>query len=442
MRPVKRATAACVACALSVSVLGSACGGSSGNAGNGDSFDAAPALDAGSSDGGGTADASASDASTYPAFKPDIGLIVKGPGPVLTAPKIVSVVWTADPAYKTYETFCDSIGKSAYWKTALTEYGVGPAVSGGHVEITDAPPASFDVATANDEILAFVKKGVQGAPANGWPVPDDQTFYLLFIPQTVAINNNGKDDCANNVGYHVEAAIGAYPHVAYGIVAEKCHDYLPNIVDNTTETASHEIGETATDPHTETDNGWLGFDPDHYAFELWQNQQDETGDACEFYDDSYYEDPELGAWVQRLWSNAAAKAGKNPCLPAPDEAYFNVTPLATEPITTTGTTGKVHKTRGFHIPVGTEKTIDVGFYSDRPTADWTLEPMELDGITAPKTSHVSFKVDQPIGNNGKTAKVTISVNAAPAAGTQLLVTLVSSRSKTQQHYFPILIETD
>jgi len=391
-------------------------------------------------DAGGIDAAPGDGATAYPAFIPDVPTITNHDGSVLSSAKIVTIVWTADPNYKTYESFSDAIGTSDFWKAATSEYGAGPARSGGHVEIATTPPASFDTSTANDEIDAFIVKGVKGAPANGWPVPDDQTLYVLYIPEATAILDQGVDACAQNVGYHTETqGVAAHPHVVYGVVAEKCHDAMTTVVDNATETAAHEIVEAATDPHTDTDLAWTGFDVDHYVWELFQERQDENADACEFFPDSYYKDAQLGASMQRIWSNQSALAGKNPCVPE-DRAtpYFNVTPLAQEFITTTGTTGKLRRSKGFQVPVGSTKTIDVGFFSDAPTDAWTLTAKEGDGFTAPVAPHLTLAVDKGTGNNGDVAHVAVTVTSTPTKGNQIIFTLLSTQG-TVRHMMPILV---
>ncbi len=389
-----------------------------------------PADDGGGMEGG---------TGTGPAFTPDIGLLKTKGGAVVKAPKIVTIVWTQDPNYKTYETLGDNIGGSAYWTTSVSEYGVGVASSGGHVEIAGAPPVSMDDGSNNDEVDAFIVKGVTGAPGNGWPVADANTMYMLYLPEATALLNNKADDCPSNNGYHTETTVGANTHVVYGLIASKCHDPSKSAVEEATETATHEIAEAATDPHTNSDLAWTGFDADHYAWELFQQRQDEDGDACEFYEDVYYNDSAVGGFVQRLWSNKSAKAGHNPCVPAPAEPYFNVTPLAQEMITTTGTTGLMHTTKGFRIAVGASKEFAVGYYSDATTEDWNVDVFVGDGFTVPTTPHATASIDTPSGNNGTIAKVKVNVTSAPAKGNQVLITLIASRKTGPQHFFPILI---
>ena len=360
---------------MSLLACGSAASGPppAANGVDGGSADASVTLDAAvpPADGAARADApsdSPGDGSsaTYPAFVPDVPTLTNLGGAILSAPKIVTIVWTADANHTKYEAFDDAIGASDYWKAAVREYGVGPATNGGHVEIATPPPVSFAVDPANDEIDAFIVNGVEGAPGNGWPLPDAQTMYMLFIPESVAILQGGTDACANTIGYHAETTAGAHAHVVYGVVAEKCHDTTATVIDSTTETASHEIGEAATDPHTDTDGALSGFDADHYVWELFQQGQDENGDACEFFDDSYYQDTPLDALVQRLWSNKAVLAGKNPCVPgALGVAYFNVTPLAQEMVDTLDAASKKHHSKGFHVPIGSMKTVDFGAYNRR-----------------------------------------------------------------------------
>ncbi|HEY8077037.1 MAG TPA: hypothetical protein VIF62_23080 [Labilithrix sp.] len=372
-------------------------------------------------------------AGSHPAFVPDIGQLMNQGGAILKAPKIVTIVWTADPNHAMYESLADRIGSSMLWHTALAEYGVGAAASGGHVEITTPPPVSMDDGD-NDEVDAFVVAGLQGAPGNGWPVPDGNTMYMVYLPQATKLLFNGADDCPNNDGYHAETS----GDVPYGLIATACVDPGSTAIDTATATAVHEMAETATDPHVDSDLAWTGFDPDHYAWEIFQQREDEDGDLCEFYDDAYAPDAQLGVAVQLLWSNASARAGHNPCVPAPSVPYFNVTALAQDFVDVTGPGGAKHHAKGFQIPVGGEKTFAIGFYSDAQTEDWNVAAVEGNGFDSP-SQHLTATLDVTKGNDGTKANVTVKVTAAPAKGTQLLMTLISSHATGAAHYYPVLI---
>ena len=69
---------------------------------------------------------------------------------------------------------------------------------------------------------------------------------------------------------------------------------------------------------------------------------------------------------------------------------------------------------------------------------WTLQAVEGDGGTPPTPGHLSFTIDKAAGENGDVANVTVTVNAAAAAGNAILMTLKSKKEGFATHYMPIL----
>src|SRR5262249_35511304 len=135
--------------------------------------------------------------------------------------------------------------------------------------------------------------------------------------------------------------------------------------------ASHELIEASTDPFPDSNTGYVGLDSDHLAFDIFLQFQDETGDACEFFKSSdYVGGSSFPFGIQRTWSNKAAKAGHNPCVPRTTLPYFNVTTFNSEmdSILVDGTAlgGSMMATRGFKAPLNQAKTFTIGFYSDAP----------------------------------------------------------------------------
>ncbi len=429
---------------LAVALLASAgvlaCGSSPdqpaapGDAGSDASADAGPDAPSPPADAG--ADATPpGDAGAYPAFAPDMPRIVDQGGAILSKPEIVTVTWDADPNAATYEAFGDAMGGSSYWSAAVTEYGVGAATSGSsrHVRITSAPPGTM-TATALDTLIATQ---VDGAPGSGWPAATAQSMYVVYVPEATALTDGGQDACNLESGYHDETSKGGNAHIVYAVVVEGCRD-KQDVVQFSTEVASHEISETATDPHVQSDLAWTSFDADHYAWELWQGRQDETADACEYYDDAYYQEPALSAWVQRVWSNASGPLGHNPCVPLPTEAYFNATPLGLEDISvTTGKSKTPHATKGLHVPVGQTKTISFGLYSDAPHAAWKVEAVEGDGFASLNNPRLTLSTSKGSGANGDKVDVSVTVNSVGSA-TGILMTVVST-SNGLSHYMPLLV---
>jgi hypothetical protein len=111
--------------------------------------------------------------------------------------------------------------------------------------------------------------------------------------------------------------------------------------------------------------------------------------------------------IQRSWSNAAAKAGKNPCVPAPSAPYFNSIPVL-GPVTLAYYGSQVH-TKGVQIPVGGKATIDVQLYSEAPTAGpWTIKAWDYEEYFG-ANPRLKLSLDKDSGQNGDTVKLTIEV---------------------------------
>ncbi|GAC1353203.1 MAG: hypothetical protein NVSMB1_24210 [Polyangiales bacterium] len=374
----------------------------------------------------------------YPAFPPDIAQLSNGGGTVLKDPVVVTITWPGEPNATLFEDFGDKIGTSKYWELITKEYGVGPAVSGkdNHVRIATDAPASF----SESDLDKLVKDSASDVATSKWPAPTENTLYVLYLPATSKLLLRGTDACAQGIGgYHASTRVSGM-EIAYAILPQ-CKAGKPARV---TSASSHEMGEAATDPHTRGKRAFAGFDDDHLAWDLWQHFQTENGDACEFYQDSFYTETEadFAFSVQRQWSNKSASSGGAPCVPAPKEPYFNVTPLALEPIEADLSSfgGSKHtKTKGIHIAVGETRTFDVGFYSDSKTAPWKLTAVESQRASgSPQTPSLDAKVDVTEGQNGQKAHVTVTVNKAWKLNAEVLV-LVSDNGKTMRHSMPILI---
>jgi hypothetical protein len=380
---------------------------------------------------------------TYPAFKPEVGQLINNGGDVLKHPVIVTVTWPGEADRATFEDFGDKIGATDYWKQNTSEYGVGTASSGtaNHLHIATAAPAAM----SDTDLDTFVATNA-GAPAtSGWPAPTFDTIYILYLSPSTSLQFGGQDACAQGVGgYHQSTTVNG-AEVAYAIVP-RCPlrpGQTTTILDETTMSASHELGEAATDPHPGAKPGWVGFDDSHLAYEFFQQFASENGDACEFYKEAFYKEQAPFAFgVQRQWSNASAAAGHHPCVPVPAGAYFNTTPLDLEDITVdlSQVQGPANqKTKGYHVKIGETKTFPIGFFSDADTGGpWSIRAAESNPVFgAPKTSRLKVSVDKTSGQNGEKAYVTVSVSAAGKTKAEL-ITIVSANS-TGTHYMPILI---
>lgn len=409
--------------------------------------------------------------STYPAFTVDAPQILNGGQASLSAPIIVTITWPGDALVDTFEAFGDNIGASSYWKSATAEYGVGPATSGptNHVHLTQAVPASI----TPEDIASLVTTNVQNAASDAgagddagpaWPAPTPQTIYAVYLPQGAQFTEQGVDICAQGVGgYHDNVTVNGNP-VAYAVMPH-CNDTTttPPVVFTDVdieESASHEFAEAATDPYPDPQaNGWVGFDQNHWNYEYFNAMQDELGDACESFLSSFYQDSETAFpyWVQRIWSNKGAAAGHNPCTPTLATPYYNLTlfPDQEQDITLSLQTAGYpdQKTKGFHAVVGQSVTFQVGFFSDADTGGpWTVTAEVDTDLPFPDQNYnpitngaATVTIDQPTGQNGQKAYVTITPTTAGQIGSQLIVLKSAlpgdASAEHPDHYLPIIVST-
>jgi hypothetical protein len=407
--------------------------GATGGSGGGEPMpDAAPPMPDGPDHG--------APSTMYPAFQPDMATITNNGGPVLSAMQIVTITWTSDTNAATYEAYGDGIGASQYWHQINAEYGVGPAVSGAanHVHISTMPPTSMTDAN----IQTLIQTSVADATLN-WPQPNHQILYAVYLPNGTDLDLGGSA-CSQGIGgYHDQITAGGMG-VSYAV--------LPNCsgrVNSVLSAASHEFNEAATDPLPQSHPSWVGFDNDHISFEFFQELQDETGDACEFFRSSFYTDMEtmFNYPVQRQWSNASARAGHNPCVPVPSGAFFNVTPFPADEdsimVNLRAIGAGNHATKGFKGTLMTPRTFAVGFYSDADTGGpWTLSSTIATSLFSSIGSSVTngtadVSIDKTSGQNGEKAYITVTPKTFNSMGV-IYIELVSTLG-TAKHYMPILI---
>jgi len=380
---------------------------------------------------------------TFPAFKPYMPHVVANGGAVLAAPQIVTVTWPNEANVTEFETFGDVVGGGAYWAATTSEYGIGPAVSGpsNHVHVPDLPLATMSAS----DVVTFIQNHATNFAASGWPAPTPNTIYILYLSAETDLTFGTSNACTAAGGYHDTLTINGVDTV-YAVIPH-CQ------ANGATETlaASHELIEASTDPHPEDLPAYLGFDTDHLAWDIWGSFQDELGDACEFYTDSFFQQPfvdEAGTQtygVQRTWSNASAALGHDPCQPAAPGPYYNVAPIDLETISLTlnglQENGLV-QTQGYHIAKGETKTFAVGLYSDAPTGGpWTLTASEngAEGPLGPPNLTVSL--DSTTGQNGNIVYVTVTVNSVNPSLAGELVTIQSQLGSGPTRYLPILISS-
>lgn len=350
----------------------------------------------------------------FPAPHPTAPQLVKLPGNVIANPKLVPVFFSNDDTTFTGELadFETKLVASIYWKT-VAEYGVGAGTTASSINLTEtAGDAWSDTQiqtwlagkiNANDPAFAF----------------DQNTVFVLHFPSTTTVTRNGTEQSCQSYGaYHDSVTLDqshAAANVAY-VVVPRCPAYPGfTAVDTVTAAASGALLGAVTDPYPLADPAWVPYDDDHFVFTLTGGGEVET--FCGQDLASFRTLSDLPYLVQRIWSNGAAAANHDPCVPAPGaEVYFNSAPVLPDTALVGGTTTKAVK-----ITAGQSRTIDLDLFSDAATSGpWTVSAFDYNELQG-RTATLSFSLDRTTGKNGDVLNLTIHAVTASSLGSAFLV---------------------
>jgi hypothetical protein len=270
--------------------------------------------------------------------------------------------------------------------------------------------------------------------------PVATTVFVLYLPSTTTLTLDG----GRGYPFHGQF-INTTDGTPSGTPVYTPFVVVPFNVKSRTATASHELVEVATNPEAST-AGYAVFDPKQFAWTLLAGRATELADACEYDYDAFFrqKEPSFDYQVQRTWSNAAALAGKNPCVPANPEPYFNVAARDRETFKPDAklqpTSGAVE---GYEIAKGDQKVITLDLYSTGPTDDWTLTAVEGNAqIPAAWTDkgHLDLSLDGTLGRNGNHVALTVKVKSPGSLAVEM-ITIVSTSKAGNKRFYPILIHT-
>jgi len=183
-----------------------------------------------------------------------------------------------------------------------------------------------------------------------------------------------------------------------------------------TTTVSHELQEAATDPFPNSNPAYVQTDNNDLVWTFATGG--EIADMCEFNSDSNYIPSGATYMVQRSWSNAAALAGTNPCLPVPPTGpFFNSMPVFSG-LVTADFYGEPAQTRGVQVPVGASATVDLQLYSQAATSGpWTVSVYDLNYYTTGGPAANEVTLNQTTGTSGDVLQLTVkALSAAPNGG--------------------------
>lgn len=351
--------------------------------------DSGAVLDAGRPD--------ARDADTFAAPVPRLPLMDYLGGALLTKVKIVTITFANDDPQVVgrMNLLGDTLPGTAWWSAAMSEYCVLPAgtpcIGAGdtsvHVALGENAPAS--VLDANDPMKSDVAKFLQARiEAGSLPDPTPQTLYMIYYPTGTTITFDGMKSCAQYGAYHFSTELapkggGANVESAYAIMPRCSGEPFLAIA------ASHELMEAASDAHPGKDQGWVMQDP---AFPLLGG---ENGDLCDHPWGGVFDTTVDSTFtVQRGWSNIAARAGHDPCVPEQSTPWFMAGPANAQ----------------LTLAVGETARLDVWAFADAPIADWELSAQDR------SSGDLLVAIDKATASNGSRATLTLTLKNKPKGG--------------------------
>jgi hypothetical protein len=266
---------------------------------------------------------------------------------VMATPTVVAITYDNDPQRADVEAFFTQMAASPAWATETAEYGIGPLGVGTPIHL------SGSAAPTDGAIRALLAANLGGA-SPAWGAPSENTLYSFTLPIDTTFTDDLGQSCCG--GYHDDITIGT-TDVAYALQCP-CTDSWPpptTALQALTFALSHELVEGVTDPRYEHDYAWGGVDDAH---QVWSYVTDgELADMCEFTDTTLWSDaPDMTYTISRIWSNAAASAGTDPCVGAPTAPYYQTVPDQPDSIAISLFGGTV-ATKGSKIALSTTGTV-------------------------------------------------------------------------------------
>lgn len=283
-------------------------------------------------------------------FPPPAPQLAAGAAKVLANPVVVPVFFGRDTLQAGLMTYAKAyLAGSSF--AALREYGVGA----GQLLSAVALPTP---ATAMDDtdVRALIEAGITDGTLPA-PRPDGQSLYTLFFPVTTALTLSGSKSCVDFAGYHETFTTKSGATVVYAVIARCAKAQSLGSVAATT---SHELTEAATDPLI---NGNHMLAP---PYGLWvvATRGAEVADLCDPLVDAIASESGVGP-VARVYSNEAAAAGDNPCVPAPTGVpSFGAVAILDEKIKVS-LNSEVQDIESTAVAAGGSKTIEVRLRSSR-----------------------------------------------------------------------------
>ncbi len=200
--------------------------------------------------------------------------------------------------------FLHVLASGVWWKTISAEYDLGEVA--GHRVVTGGP---WEGSANEDSMTAYIRDAIDGPP-------DQNSVYILYLPEGVFEDESVfLDGSCIYDGRHSSRS-----GLVWGMV-QRCGSAEPWLdeLDELTYASSHEIMESITDPVPPSGIVIPVDDETPWNGSAWGWGGGENADLC-----NGTQVLEKGFYFTRVYSNSAAEAGGDPCIPAVSAPYFNV----------------------------------------------------------------------------------------------------------------------
>jgi hypothetical protein len=245
-------------------------------------------------------------------------------GPLLSNAQVVPVFWNSNVDSEVQanlpQFYADATVSS--WYNVLIEYSsvggtnqsIGPGTAVGGIVLTPSkcPASTLTRCVLSDpdiqnELVSQITAGNLPVPKSD-PNGNDSTLYMIHFPANVVVSAFGLTSCVDFCAYHNTGLYNSDP-LPYGVMMDEYTSACSTgcggnstALENTTDTASHELAESVTD----TD---IGLDTQSgYAYPAgWgdnNNNCGEIGDICDSGGAGDTITVSGRSWiVQEIWSN-------------------------------------------------------------------------------------------------------------------------------------------
>jgi hypothetical protein len=330
-------------------------------------------------------------------------------GTTLHHPTFISVTFPSDTLADQLEDFTASVGCTDYWHAITADYAVGEAVAGPPVAVTEKAPTTID----DNQIAAWLVAKIDSKDPQ-FPRPATDTVYALWYPESTTITLEGAQSCSGFGGYHNGTQLADGTPVSYAVVPRCPQQGGGTVMDGLTTAASHEFIEACTDPQPMTAPAFAAPDSNHSGWLF--AEASEVGDMCEFDQSAYYQPPGYPWYVQKIFSNSAAWAGTNPCVPADSPSYFYAAAQVPdmESLDLVGD-GMPVPTAVVTLAVGATVTVPVLLVGSADVTSMQLQAFDLNQFTG-QPSVLTLTLSPDTGAPGQTVQLTITKMSAEPMG--------------------------